>query len=128
MPKKVKQKFFTTAVGISDDQGNSLVTTEKKVFVTGFIGASGTQFNGQPVENMYGSRDIFVAGLDHCGKQKFFTTAGSALFDNGISLVATEKKVFVTGYINATGTQFNGQPVENQYGGQDIFVATRLFP
>ena len=119
-----KQKFFKTAGGSFNDQGNSIVANDHGVFVTGFvIGSTVTDFSGKLVST-YGDTDIFVAGLTKCGKQKFFVTAGSANDDQGLSITANDEGVFVTGFIRgATATDFNGNPVSNLQGNTDIFVA-----
>jgi len=119
------QKFFKVAGGLNSDRGNSLISNEHGVFITGVIaGPTATDFNGREITKLYGSSDIFVAGLSRGGKQKFFKTAGSIGNDNGLNITANDQGIFVTGFIfGATATDFNGCPVKHLYGGSDIFVA-----
>ena len=77
--QKVTQKFFKTAGGIYADAGLSIATNEKRVFVTGFVsGVTALDFKKKVrnLSNPSSQADIFVAGLDHNGCQKFFKTAG----------------------------------------------------
>ena len=121
--QKVTQKFFKTAGGISDDQGCSIVTNEKGVFVTGFVsGVTALDFkNNEKV--LQGADDIFVAGLDYNGCQKFFKTAGGKFSDQGLSITTNEKGVFVTGFVQGdTALDFKKNEKVLQ-GDGDIFVA-----
>jgi len=128
MPKSkvVKQKFFKTAGGPGGDFGRSIVTTKKRVYLTGTIsGTTGVDFKGKPIKtNLQGNNDIFVAGLDHCGKQKFFCTAGGQFIDVGMSVSATENGVFLIGQVQGeTAIDFKGVPVPGLQGARDVFVA-----
>jgi len=128
MPKSkvVKQKFFKTAGGPDFDIGVSIVATKKCVYLTGTVsGDTGVDFTGKPIKtNLQGNDDIFVAGLDHCGKQKFFCTAGGPDNDSGFQVSATENGVFLTGRVQGeTAIDFKGVPVPGLQGEFDIFVA-----
>jgi len=120
---KVKQQFFKTAGGVNVDSGISLSANCKRVFVTGQVQAPmAYDFNGTP-HPLKGSNDIFVAGLDHCGKQKFFKTAGGLNNDVGRSITSNCDEVFLTGYIaGTTASDFNGTVIDVT-GSYDIFVA-----
>jgi len=124
--KVVKQKFFKTAGGPSIDLGRSIVTTKNLVYLTGSVrGTTGVDFKGDPIKtNLQGNSDIFVAGLDHCGKQKFFCTAGGPVNDFGTKVSATENGVFLTGEVqDVTAIDFNGDSVTGIQENGDIFVA-----
>jgi len=128
MPKSkvVKQKFFKTAGGPDFDIGVSIVATKKCVYLTGTVsGDTGVDFKGKPIKtNLQGNNDIFVAGLDHCGKQKFFCTAGGQFIDVGMSVSATENGVFLIGQVQGeTAIDFKGVPVPGLQGARDVFVA-----
>ena len=117
------QKFFKTAGGILTDEGFGVAATENNVFVTGIIrGTTACDFNAKNVE-LKGGGDIFVSGLDHCGNQKFFVTAGGISNEVGNSIVANEDGVFITGFVNSsTGTDFKGCPIDIK-GTSNVFVA-----
>jgi len=127
LDKSGHQKFFKTAGGISNDNGFSIVSNDHGVFLTGFINSpTAVDFAGHAV-TVRGSPNVFVAGLNRCGKQIFFRTAGNddALVNTeGISIVANEEGIYVTGIMEGlTGTDFNGCPIKNLQGSGDIFVA-----
>jgi len=122
------QIFFKHAgVGTTGSgRGNSITSDCHNIFVTGSIrggaGTIGTNFAGQPVD-IIGNDDIFVAGLDTCGNQKFFVTAGSFMNDQGSSITTNDEGVFVTGYVQGpNATDFKHKPIKT-YGNRDIFVA-----
>ena len=124
--KVVQQKFFKTAGGPEVDQGRSIVATKKRVYLTGIVnGTTGVDFKGKPIKtNLQGNDDIFVAGLDHCGKQKFFCTAGGVNNDRGVQVSATENGVFLIGQVQGvTVIDFNGASVTGLQGNRDVFVA-----
>ena len=117
------QKFFKTAGGKLLDKGFSIATNEKGVFVTGYVSGDTALDFKKKVRNLSGSADIFVAGLDHNGCQKFFKTAGGKFSDQGNSIVANEKEVFVTGFVGGvTALDFKKNEKVLQRDG-DIFVA-----
>jgi len=119
-----KQKFFVTAGGNGDDDNSvQIVNDDKYVYIIGYTqGTIAYDFN-KIAHPLQGDYDIVVAGLDHCGNQKFFVTAGGANFDQGSSLTVNQKGVFVSGFFAAPGiTAFDGSMIPS-YGSQDIFVA-----
>ena len=120
-----KQKFFVTAGGVLIDEGSSITVNDEGIFVTGFVrDATATDFNGNPVSNLQGNTDIFVAKLDFCGHQQFFVTAGSANADQGIQIVVRDNEIYVTGIMGGTtGTDFKHCAVTTLKGNGDIFVA-----
>ena len=119
---KVKQQFFKTAGGINFDQGLSLSANCQRVFVTGYTnGATACDFNGieTPLKS---TEDLFVAGLDHNGNQKFFKTAGSINInnENKISITSNCDRAFIAGQVSGnTATDFNGKIINNN----TLFVA-----
>jgi len=119
-----KQQFFVTAGGQFEDEGVSVTSNKHGIFVTGFIkGSKATNFAGKPV-HLSGNDDIFVAGLNKCGTQKFFVTAGSSGSDRGLSITTNDEGIFVTGNIaGPTATDFCGNLIPNLQGEGDIFVA-----
>jgi len=107
---KVKQQFFKTAGGSSFDSGNSLSVNCQRVFVTGQIsGNTAADFCGI-TKTLYGTKDAFVAGLDHNGNQKFFKHAGRPWSDSsGISIISNCDETFITGSIaGPTAINFDG--------------------
>ena len=122
MPK-VKQQFFKTAGVSLDDKGNSLTANCKRVFVTGYLSASQTaaDFNGGTIE-LNDVQTAFVAGLNHCGKQKFFKTTPNA---GGNSIVSTLDRAFVIGTLDVNGLtalDFDGNVIDLK-GNTNIFAA-----
>ena len=117
---KVKQQFFKTAGGQFADKGISLSTNCQRVFVTGYVvGATACDFSGNQ-KILTSASDIFVAGLDHNGNQKFFKTAGSINGDDKVSITSNCHCAFLTGQISGnTATDFNGKIIN----GNNIFVA-----
>jgi len=122
------QKFFSIADGsniIIDPTFSSLVANCKGVYVTGQIGAGSIDFNNTPVQTK-SIIDLFVAGLDNCGKQIFFKHTGTPSFvfpNRGNAITESCGKIYVTGLIGSgTATDFNNKPVPT-YGEEDIFVA-----
>jgi len=122
------QIFFKHAgVGtMGTGQGVSITSDCHNIYLTGYIfgasGTIGTNFAGQPVD-IIGNDDIFVAGLDTCGNQKFFVTAGSFMADAGRSITTNDEGVFVTGYVlGPNATDFKHKPIKT-YGNDDIFVS-----
>ena len=117
------QKFFKTAGGISADQGVSLATNDSGVFVTGSVNGQTALDFKKNIKYLQGRGDIFVAGLNNNGCQKFFKTAGGKGVDEAFSITADEKKIFVTGLVSGeTALDFNGN-VKNIKGDRGIFVA-----
>jgi len=117
-----KQNFFVTA-GNNDSFGYQIVHDSKCLYITGYVIGTGTYDFNRVLHPLKGSDDIVVAGLDHCGNQKFFVTAGGVLRDQGNSITVNKKGVFVTGYIQSPGvTAFDGSSIST-YGAFDIFVA-----
>jgi len=121
-----KQIFFKhTGTPGQSSVGQSITEYCGQIYITGNIGSgTATNFNNQPVKT-YGNEDIFVAGLDDIGNQKFFVTAGSQFGDGdfGISIAANDHGIFVTGAVNGSNvTDFSGvnKPLS---GKNDIFVA-----
>jgi len=119
------QKFFAIAGGgnFADSSPTSLTANCKGVYATGRIGGGTTDFNNTPVQTK-GLFDIFVAGLDNCGKQIFFKNTGTiSSGSRGNAITESCGKIYVTGFIaSGTATDFNNKPVST-YGSQDIFVA-----
>jgi len=115
--------FFKHAGGLMASSGGQAITSDcHNIFVTGIIqGQPATNFAGQPVDTIQGN-DIFVSGLDLCGNQKFFVTAGSSSSDQALSITTNDHGVFVTGFIGLNATDFKHKPVKT-YGNSDIFVA-----
>ena len=129
MPKNVNQTFFKTAGGINNDSGNSLDINCKRIFVTGSLaGPTAADFRGNII-NTYNQTsnqtDIFVAGLDHCGKQKFFLHSGGAQGQSqGSYIVSTCDDSFLTGQVfGATAIDFAGNQITVNGGSEGIFVA-----
>jgi len=120
-----KQKFFKTAGSNATDNGINITANDQGIFVTGFIsGATATDFNGCPVKNLYGGRDIFVAKLDYCGHQEFFVTAGSSDNDRGNKIEVRDNEIYVIGFLSGTtGSDFRNHSVKHLQGEGDIFVA-----
>jgi hypothetical protein len=129
MVKKVcgKQKFFVTAGNNSfdSDDESDIVSDCNRVFVVGGIGGlTASDFNGTPITTLQGQRDAFVSGLDNCGNQKFFKTAGGIGSDFAKSISISEKDAFVTGLIiGPIANNFAGKPIPNLVAGQNAFVA-----
>jgi len=122
--KVVQQKFFKTAGGSNFDLGRSIVVTDNRVYLTGiYNGVTGVDFTGKPIETLQGGGDIFVASLDHCGKQKFFKTAGSVFLDTPRDIAVHNNCVYVTGVIGPNTIDFHQEPVSNLLFGANIFVA-----
>ena len=119
---KFKQTFLKTADFIQPSSRHTIVTNKDRIFITGSSISNGVDFEGQSFQS-YGNQDIFVAGLDKCGNQKFFKTAGGIDEDQGFSISSNDKMVFITGFfLSNTGIDFNGQPFQSA-GSNDIFVA-----
>jgi hypothetical protein len=127
MVKRVcgKQKFFVTAGSNSTDFGIDIVADCNRVFVVGSIsGQTATDFSGKPITTLQGAGDAFVSGLDNCGHQKFFKTAGGTGFDSSNAVSISEKDVFITGIIRGTiANNFAGNPVPNLVANRNAFVA-----
>jgi hypothetical protein len=120
-----KQKFFVTAGSSSSDSVTDIVADCNRVFLVGSIsGLTATDFNGKPIINLQGAGDAFVSGLDNCGNQKFFKTAGGTAIDSSSAVSISEKQVFVVG--NITGQNVNnfaGNPIPNLFPGVNAFVS-----
>jgi hypothetical protein len=122
-----KQKFYVTTNGSTANEGsNNISVNSSRVFVTGNIDGNTNprDFKGALVKT-YGSFDIFVAGLNHKGIQKFYKTAGGIAFDSGSFVVSNEDAVYVTGIFSTTGTgaDFRGCIIELDPTKQTTFVA-----
>jgi hypothetical protein len=122
-----KQKFYVTTNGSTADEGsNNISVNSSRVFVTSFIDGNTNprDFKGKLVKT-YGQNDIFVAGLNHKGIQKFYKTAGGIANDNGIFVVSNEDAVYVVGIFgpSATGADFRGCIIELDPTKQTTFVA-----
>jgi hypothetical protein len=144
------QKFYVTTNGSTATETSfNISANSSRVFVTGLIDGSANprNFKGELVKT-YGSNDIFVAGLNHKGIQKFYKTAGGINFDTGLLVVSNEDAVYVAGVFSSTatgpvtGADFRGCLIDldpsnattfvaklDNCGNQDFFLtATNLLP
>jgi hypothetical protein len=128
------QKFYVTTNGsTADERSNNISVNSSRVFVTGSIDGNTNprDFNGKLVKT-YGQNDIFVAGLNHKGIQKFYKTAGGIANDIGRFVVSNEDAVYVAGTFKQftfapifapTGTDFRGCIIELDPTKETSFVA-----
>ena len=120
-----KQKFFVTAGTTGSSEGINITSDDNGIYVTGYIyGPDATDFSGNPISNLQGIEDIFVAKLDFCGRQQFFLTAGSSDNDFGNQIVVRNNEIYVTGVMGGvTGINFKHCPVTTLKDNGDVFVA-----
>jgi hypothetical protein len=124
----MSQKFFKTAGGTQFDTGLSVAANCQNVFIASRTDSlSGNDFKGNTATFNGGA---VISGLSHCGKQKFFKTAGKHVPYTGYvyasSVVADCDKCFVAGSIpGPTTLDFSNNVVPvNGYGNNySMFVS-----
>ena len=124
----MSQKFFKIAGGTQYDGGLSVASNCQNVFIAGGSESlSGNDFKGRPTTFNGGA---VISGLSHCGKQKFFKTAGkhvhyvSSVYAS--SVVADCDGCFVAGSIpGPTALDFSNNVIPvNGYGNNySMFVS-----
>ncbi len=117
--------------GSNNDVGNGVIIDEKgNVYVTGYFGAAGANFNlgsgGVPLTSS-GSNDVFLTKYSPSGTVLWTKGIGGTGNDQGYGVAVDHSgNVYVTGQIDEGGVNFNpggSGGVLTSAGSFDIFVA-----
>ncbi len=115
--------------GTGNDYGNGIAVDGNSVYVTGYIDAGTSNFDGNNIKgqlNSMGGTDIFLARYDLDGNYSWAINVGGSGTDFGYSVVVDKgSNVYITGYFNSLIANFDPvsyKPI-NVAGTRNAFLA-----